>query len=31
LLGCVVGVLTSWLMSHVWRMPETHLTEAQNR
>jgi len=31
LLGCVVGVVVSWLMSHVWPMPETHLTEAQNR
>ena len=31
LLGCVVGVVASWLMSHLWPMPETHLTEAPNR
>jgi uncharacterized membrane protein YccC len=31
LLGCVVGVMASWLMSHLWPMPEPHLTEAQNR
>ena len=31
LLGCVVGVIASWLMSHLWPMPETHLTEAPNR
>ena len=31
LLGCVVGLVVSWLMSHVWPMPETRLTEAANR
>jgi uncharacterized membrane protein YccC len=31
LLGCVVGLIVSWLMSHVWPMPETRLTEAANR
>ena len=31
LLGCVVGVLASWLMSHVWPMPETRLTEPAKR
>ena len=31
LLGCVVGVLASWVMSHVWPMPDTHLTETANR
>ena len=30
LLGCVVGVIASWLMSHVWPMPETPLTKAAN-
>jgi uncharacterized membrane protein YccC len=27
LLGCVVGLLVSWLMSHLWPMPATRLTE----
>jgi len=31
LFGCVVGVIVSWLMSHVWPMPETHLAEVANR
>lgn len=31
LLGCVVGVVASWLMSHLWPMPETRLTEAAKR
>jgi uncharacterized membrane protein YccC len=31
LLGCLVGLLVSWLMSRVWPMPETRLTEAANR
>jgi hypothetical protein len=31
LLGCIVGFIVSWLMSHVWPMPETRLTEAANR
>jgi uncharacterized membrane protein YccC len=31
LLGCVVGLIVSWLMSHVWPIPETRLTEAANR
>jgi uncharacterized membrane protein YccC len=31
LLGCVIGVIASWVMSHVWPMPETRLTETANR
>ena len=31
LFGCVVGVIVSWLMSHVSPMPETRLTEVANR
>jgi uncharacterized membrane protein YccC len=31
LFGCIVGFIVSWLMSHVWPMPETRLTEAANR
>ena len=31
LLGCVVGLIVSWLMSHLWPMPATRLTEAASR
>ncbi len=31
LLGCVIGVAVSWLMSHAWPLPRTHLAEAANR
>jgi len=31
LLGCIVGVAASWLMSHLWPMPESHLAEAEHR
>ena len=30
LLGCIVGVVASWLMSHVWPIPEKRLTETAN-
>lgn len=31
LLGCLVGVAVSWLMSHLWPMPAPRLAEAANR
>jgi hypothetical protein len=31
LLGCVVGLIVSWLMSYLWPMPATRFTETANR
>jgi uncharacterized membrane protein YccC len=31
LFGCLVGLVVSWLMSHVWPMPEPRLTDAAGR